>query len=206
MGSGPFVLRVHLATQGHDAVLDPDVQVLRLALGLPGQRFADALLDAGRRRPLLDRDLVADADHAHQVAQRQLRVAPLEGPVDLPMQRDPALVDGHAHGVLRQGHVRAQGLLGRAGDVGVVAPVVRRQADVQIQRQRLDPCHAVQRALDRPLLRVGVQVPADRDDTVLHGDADLGGRHLRVPGPASRSRFSSASVFMNDSFGSRAGP
>ncbi|MCY1295665.1 hypothetical protein D9M70_450160 [compost metagenome] len=87
-----------------------------LAHGMAAQRLFDALLHIWRRGLLIHPDVVDDADHAAQLADRAFGQLFLVAPVDVARQRDPAALDANLDDVQGHMHVPLQRVASRLGN------------------------------------------------------------------------------------------
>ena len=164
--------------------------VIRCASSLRAahQRLLDLLLELRRRQAGLDDDRVGHALDARQPADDALGVLLLVLPLDLALERHPALGDRHVELVDGQEGVPLQRPDGGRRDVGVGALGRAGQPDLDVVGHGLHAADPVGGLLGRPALGVGVDPSRERDDAVLDGHADLVGLDARAPTSAPPAR------------------
>ena len=140
----------------------------------------EAFPEIGRLRFRPDADLVDHADDAGKLADLTLGFGLLEVCVDHAVQGHDAVIHLHIDSAGREVQVPADDLERTFGDFVIAALLVLRQPHLDLLSDRLDATHAARRALGRQLLLKAGDMPRQRDDTILGGDADMRGVDARL--------------------------
>ncbi len=117
----PFLPRVDRAGQLDATTFSRDVDILGLKENRTVKRMLDIVLQMRGIDVWLDRNLIRNAEHAHEIANFAFGRFFLEMPVDLAGDRQPALLDLDLDGNARRRRVLGKTVDGCGCDVGIIA-------------------------------------------------------------------------------------
>lgn len=176
----PFGTRAHPAFQLHGPVLDFDLDMPRLALGVPLQRTTDLFGNIARRLVTFDVDEVRYACHAAHVADRSHRQMREMGTRYFAAQRNPALFHLHLDCIFAQVRGPAQHRAYGICDILVRAPVRVRQMHLHLDDNGLHARHALRSLFGGEFFRVTGRMTRQRYDTIVDRNADIGHLDRRI--------------------------
>jgi hypothetical protein len=175
-----FGPEVHRPGQGHDALVDGDVDLLGhpLQLGVRRQEVLDTLRNRRIRVSLnIHRPIVHNIAKALNARRHIRRIQLRKGIIDVSCECYNAVVAPDAQAPWGQKRIRGQLLSDVALEVGIVA---LRRAYCQPVRDPDDPDHILGRLLREALLVQGWDTPVQRDLALLHVYRHLGGRQTLI--------------------------
>src|SRR5450830_186866 len=157
---------MNLAFELHDIAID---------LGIALEGFFDALLDIDNVHPRAQGDLVVHTQHTGQLAHGPFSGFFLILPVHFAFQGDPAFLHNDLDGVF--GNIGAPGddIQGAVGDGVVVHAGTFCQPDLYFFRHRANAPDAFDRLFGADFLSVAFDMTGERDNTVIHRHANVGG-------------------------------
>ena len=166
------------------------------------KRRRDASAHVTLTGPRFHGDVVEDTEQPAHVLHGAFGAFLLQQPLDLPGERDVSAMHRHLHGVGKRGPAleRQEGV---ARDVRIGRPHHLTHGDVV--GHGADAADALGHAFCRELLRVGVDEPGERHDTVVSADADGAGVDLRIPVELPHDGVSDMNVCSGDACGGHDG-